>query len=266
MLEWLTRRKKRRELPEYSRLRAVPTRDLPSDLVQMEAGEVFAARYDVIARDLRTSPDQPRDGAPLFTSLVLEQGRAAVTFPLPDDGGHCLPVFSTPFRAADYAQTLLTSMSSVQYLASTASQLLGMVHDLETVGISALAVDRCPRCPIFSSVKTASLKAARDLLELWAIHKTTELSRMQLYFDYALRSARAGHLETAREVALETVGHVSLENPRLHLLLGQIAVGLSDRTLLREAKAFLVYFKHESCDRSLDQTIQAGQPTFEGLD
>jgi hypothetical protein len=37
------------------------------------------------------------------------------------------------------------------------------------------------------------------------------LARGNLYFSYALEAARAGRIEVAREVALETVGHVDLE-------------------------------------------------------
>ena len=266
MLEWLTGSKKRRELPEYSRLRAVPTRTLPADLVQEEAGESFTARRDAIARELRTSAHQSQDDAPLFTELMTAHGSGAVTFPLPDGSGQCLPVFSTPFRAADYAQTLLTSMPTVQYLSSTALQLLNMIRDLETLGITTLTVDRCPRCSVFSVFHTSSLKGARDLFEVWAIHKTTELARLRLYYDYARKSARAGNLESARDVALETVGHVSAEDPRPHLLLGELAVALGDRTLLGEAKEFLVYFKHDSWYRKLDQIGRAGSPTFKELD
>lgn len=268
MLEWLTGNKKRRDLPEYSRLRTVPTRTLPADLVQEEAGDSFAARYDAIARDLRTPAHQPQDDTPLFTELMTADGSGAVTFPLPDGSGQCLPVFSSPFRAADYARTVPTSMPRTRYLSSTALQLLNMIRDLERVGITALTIDRCPRCSIsiVAVFCTSSLKAARDLLEVWTIQKTGELARLSLYCGYAVKSARAGNLENARDVALETVGHVSLEDPRPHLLLGKLALALGDRTLLREAKEFLVYFKHDPWYRKLDQIGHAGSPTFEEPD
>jgi hypothetical protein len=84
-----------------------------------------------------------------------------------------------------------------------------------------------------------------------------------LYFAYALRSARAGQLEVARDVALEAVGHVSLEDPRPHLLLGELAVALRDRTLLQEAQAFLRFFKHERWGQKLARAVQSGQALFE---
>lgn len=104
------------------------------------------------------------------------------------------------------------------------------------------------------------------MLALWAIHKATEIARLQLYCAYALRSARAGQLEAARDVALEAVGHVSSEDPRPHLLLGELAVALGDRTLLQEAQMFLRFFKHEPWEQRLSVAEQAGQALFENCE
>ena len=263
MLEWLTGRKNRRELPEYSRLRAVPTRALPSDLTQEEAGEVFGARRTAIEEDLRRTHPDPGGDTPRFTALIAPGGKGVVTIPMPDGGRQCLLVFSTPFRAADYRQALFTAGPPVQYLASTAAQLSGMLRDVERAGVEAVTLDRCPRCSIFTVTGIRSLTAPGDLLALWAIHKATEMARLELYFAHALKSARAGQLEAARDVALESVGHVSLEDPRPHLLLGELAVALRDRTLLQEAQNFLRFFKHESWAQKLAVTVQSGQALFE---
>ena len=72
-----------------------------------------------------------------------------------------------------------------------------------------------------------------------------------------------GREGSARDVALESVGHVSLEDPRPHLLLGELAVALRDRTLLQEAQNFLRFFKHESWAQKLAVTVQSGQALFE---
>lgn len=263
MLEWLTGRKNRRELPEYSRLRAVPTRALPSDLTHEESGEVFGARRMVIEEDLRRTHPDPEGDTPRFTTLIAPGGKGVVTIPMPDGGSQCLPVFSTPFRAADYKHALLTAGPPVQYLASTAAQLSGLLRDVEKAGIEAVTLDRCPRCSIFTVTGIRSLKAPDHLLVLWAIHKATEMARLELYLAHALKSARAGQLEAARDVALESVGHVSLEDPRPHLLLGELAVALGDRTLLQEAQTFLRFFKHESWAQKLAVTVQSGQALFE---
>jgi hypothetical protein len=182
---------------------------------------------------------------------------------MPDGGRQCLPVFSTPFRGADYKQVLLSAGPPVQYLASTAAHLFRMLRDVEKAGIEAVTLDRCPRCSTFTVTISGSLKTPGDVLVLWAIHKATEMARLELYFAYALRSARAGQLEVARDVALEAVGHVSLEDPRPHLLLGELAVALRDRTLLQEAQTFLRFFKHERWGQKLARAVQSGQALFE---
>jgi hypothetical protein len=263
MLEWLTGRKNRRELPEYSHLRAIPARGLPSDLADAESGEPFGSRRMAIEQDLRRTHLDPDGDTPRFTALVVPGGKGVVTIPMPDGGGQCLPVFSTPFRAADYKQALLTCGPPVQYLASSAAQLAGMLRDVEKAGIEAVALDRCPRCSIFTATGIGSLKTPGDLLVLWAIHKASEMARLELYFAYALRSARAGQLEVARDVASETVGHVSFEDPRPHLLLGELAIALRDRTLLQEAQIFLRFFKHDAWERKLAVAVQTGQTLFE---
>src|SRR5260370_26488190 len=138
-----------------------------------------------------------------------------------------------------------------------------MFHDIEAMGIKTLALDRCPRCSIFTNVGTSSLKTSDDLIGVWSIFKATQLVRGDLYFSYALESARGGRIEIARDVALETVGHVDLEDPRPHLLLGQVAVKLRDRELLRQAKSFLRFLKLDRWEQKLDQVVQSGSPDFE---
>jgi hypothetical protein len=95
--------------------------------------------------------------------------------------------------------------------------------------------------------------------------KARGLARVELYFAYALDLARNGLLEAARDVALETAGHVTLGHPNAHLLLGQVAVGLRDRTLLREAKAFLQSFSYRAWEMKLDRVVQSGLTDFTGL-
>ena len=104
------------------------------------------------------------------------------------------------------------------------------------------------------------------MLVLWTIHKATELARLELYFAYALKAARTGQLEAARDVALEAVGHVTLEDPRAHLLLGELAVMLHDRPLLQEARTFLRFLKHERWEQKLAMVAESGQARFESYE
>ena len=66
----------------------------------------------------------------------------------------------------------------------------------------------------------------------------------------------------ARDVVLETVGHVSMGDPDAHLLLGQLAVGLKDRTLLAEARAFLDYLEAGRWRKKLDDVDRTGNADF----
>ncbi len=201
MFQWLTGRRTRSDVPGYSRLRAVPTRPLPSDLAREEAGESFVARREAIERSIGEPGRRPREDTPLFTELMTADGRGVISVPLPDDHGQCLPVFSSSFRAADYRQVLLAAGSAVRYVYSTATQLLGMLRDVEGVGIQTFTLDRCPRCSIMSTTRSNSLKSADDLLVLWTIHKATELARLDLYLAYVMASARARQFATACDVA-----------------------------------------------------------------
>jgi hypothetical protein len=197
--------------------------------------------------------------------LLAPDKGGIVTITLPDNGGHCVPVFSTPVRAADYVQTLLATGPQVQYLCSSPLQILCMVRDVERAGIKSLALDRCPRCSVFCAVDCKSIKTADDAITSWAIAKATELARAELYFAYARKAASRGQLEVARGVTLEAVGHVSMEDPRLHLLLGQIAVARGDRAQLAEANTFLQFLGFQPFQRKLEQVARSGIPDFADL-
>ena len=132
-----------------------------------------------------------------------------------------MPVFSAHVRAVDYRDICLAQGPGVQYLVSSAVQLVSLLRDLRSAGAEFVALDRCPRCAIFTSIGSGSLKTAEDVLQLWSIVKATELARLDLYMRHALKSAHAGLFELARQVAFETVAHVSPGDPRPHLLLGQ---------------------------------------------
>lgn len=264
MLEWLIGKKKRKEeLPIYSELKSLSTRGLPPELADKEVSEFFTSQREAREHELLEPTRLPPKDEPLFTELIRGKDGAVVTINLPDNGGGCLPVFSNPLRAGDYVQTLLPAGSTVQYLCSSPLELIEMLRDLEAAGVEAFTLDRCPRCEIVTIISSDSAKTADDLLTLWAVFKATELARADLYFAFALDLARAGQLEVARGVALETIGHVTLEDPRPHLLLGQLGVGLKDRRLVEEAKAFLRFLKFDEWERKLDDVARSGSPDFE---
>ncbi len=263
MAGWLMGRKNRKELPEYSSLRSALARPLPADLTRAHESEYFKTNREEIERELLKAPQRPLEDAALFTGLLESNRSAAVTINLPDNKGKCLPVFSTPVRAADYVQELLASGPRVSCLQSSPLEFLQVIRGIEKAGIETVAVDRCPRCSVFTTVGTASLRASDQIIDLWCIFKATQRARENLYFSYALESARTGRVEIARDVALNALGHVNLEDPRQHLLLGQLAVKLGDRKLLREARAYLHFLGHVRWERKLDQVALSGVPDFE---
>lgn len=264
MLAWLPGRERSSELPWYSALKAVPTRVIPDELRAQEDQEYGDNKDEALRSELLDPTRRPPDDAPLFTELAQRGG--LVTKTLPDGIKKCLLIFSTIFRAADYARVQLATSPRPQYLVSSSLQLLKLVADLREFGVESLALDRCPRCPIFTVVSLTSQASADTVLGLWAAHKSTEIIRANLYFAYALKCARAGGLEVARDVALEAVGHVTPEDPRLHFLLGQLALGLNDQILLREAKAQLTFFRDDDWEQRLDRSVWSGSPEFPDID
>ena len=250
-------------MPEYSALRKTPTRGLPFDLKEQESSQQHSDRHDEIERWLCEPPRRPEVDSPLFVTILDIKQQSFPTIENPEDGSRCLPVFSSPFRAADYARTLLDPSSSVNYLSSSPNELVRMLHDFRELAVEKFVLDRCPRCNVYCAIHSASITTADKAIECWSVFKATELVRLDLYLIHAQRAARNGDLFTARDVLLETAAHVSFEDPRVHVLLGQVAAALYDRELLREVKAFLQFFKLNSWERKLDAVVQSGSLDFE---
>lgn len=97
--------------PLYSELRSNPTRRLPEDLTAEESSAAFSTRRDALQQRLLEPDSRPGDDATIFTELISQDPCVVVTFPLPD-AGQCLPVFTTPFRAADYRQALVSHVTT----------------------------------------------------------------------------------------------------------------------------------------------------------
>ncbi len=251
------------DIPEYSAVRKTPNRELPPELAEREASPEYRAQRESIESSLRKPPWRPEVDTPLFVELLAVGQQGVLTITLPDNVSRCLPVFSSPYRAADYIRTQLPHGTAVSYLSSSPLELVAMLRDLKAVGIEQFTLDRCPRCNIFPSLASSEIVTPEDAINCWAISKSMELARLDLYLNHASASARAGDLSGARDVAYETVAHVSLEDPRARYLLGQIAIALNDRNALREAKAFLQFCQFNSWERRLDEAARSGSTDFE---
>jgi len=265
MFDWLRHRGKNETMPEYSGAREIPSRGVPpSRCSEQEAKEAFSARCDSIQRWLCESPRRPQVESPLFVEILTDSSRSVLTIER-TKGSHCMPVFSSPLRAADYVRTLLPSGSPITYLSSSPLELLAMFRDLTQVGIDEFTLDRCPRCEVFCVIPTASMTTTDDVINCWSIFKSMELARFEQFLNYAQAAARAQQFYTARDVLLEAAAHVSVEDPRLHLSLGQIALALYDSELLHEAKTFLRYLKLKEWERRLDQFAQSRWSNYDFL-
>jgi hypothetical protein len=242
-------------LPWYSYLKAEPNRGVPDELKEQESGEDHDVKRERLQRDLLDTSHRPADNVPLFTELMA--GNGIITLPLPDSTRQCLLVFSTPLKAADYRRMQLSAGPPSTYLSSSPLQLVKAFADLARSEVDSTAIDRCPRCNIGVVSQLRLPTSADTLISLWAIQKGSELARADLYLTYAAKCMGAGNLDTARDVVLETVGHVSFEDPRVHYMLGEIALRLRDRKLLREARAFLAFLKQDYLLMRLDEASRA---------
>jgi hypothetical protein len=137
-----------------------------------------------------------------------------------------------------------------------------MIRDLERAGITRSCLDRCPRCDVAVLISLGSLTTPAVVLRLLRLAQATAMARTRLYHSHALSAARAGRMEEALDVALESVGHVTFEDPNTHFLIGQLGIAQRDPLLVREARTMLEFIRaHEFAER-LDRVASAGTADF----
>ncbi len=265
MWNWLTGKQKRGELPTYAQLERLSSRTMPAELVREEASEESEERRLAIADELRHSNHVTVEAAPIFVSLELSPAPSVIGFDLPFDEGRCLPVFTSPLRAADYRRLLVAPPLPVMYRVSTPAQLFEKLNDVRRIGFVSYTVDRCPRCRRYFAAPLDSIASPETLLAMWIGATSYWRVRAELYLKHALLCAQAGQLDEARDVALEMVGHVTQEMPRVHLLLGALGVARGEPDLVDDARRFLQYLKHEPWARELEAIVDAGRVNFENL-
>ncbi len=241
MLRWLS--PKKGDFPSYSLLEAVPCRGIPQELADRENSADAQERRARVESGLVAQVGD--ESAPGFATF-LKAGNGLLQLRLPECEGGCLLVFSSPLRAADYAKVQAPGRT-FEYFCSSAEQVASVVAEFRThAGISHVALDRCPRCSVLTAVAASSLDSGARVMQTWRIFKATEISRRNLYLEYAQAAAKAGQFLVARDVTLELVGHVTAEDPCAHLLLGKLAIQLRDKQLLRQAQDFLLLLKQSA--------------------
>ena len=195
-------------------------------------------------------------------AIFLKKGDGLLQIQVPELKGGCLLVFSSVLRAADYARVQMTKQE-FQYFGSSPKGAVSVIGFFrENAGISDVALDRCPRCDVFATLSAAAMDNASKVIHAWKISKSGEIARDNLYWNYARSAAREGKLLLARDVALELVGHVSAEDPRVHLLLGKLAIRLGDKSLLRETQSFLAVLKVAGAIEDLRNAEKTGDWQF----
>jgi hypothetical protein len=242
----------------------IPSRPLPRDLEKMEKSAEHLTRQDAFEMELAASSLLPKRDAQVLTVFVTG-GSNLLTVPVPaGEDTACIPLFSERWRAVDYARTLLAGYSDLNFAVMSAEEFVSMLRDVEKVGKFVFTIDRCPRCENFIHYETTLADEPDYLVQMIGVHKAQEMARRHLYYHYALNRARAGHHIAARDVLLESVGHVTMSDPDTHLLLGQLGIATGDEELVREAHEYLRFFGSGAWDRKLEAVEYAGKADFAG--
>jgi hypothetical protein len=234
------RRRRASQPPTYTGLEALARQETPATLLQAEESSEFRARQDALVQHLMSVDVRPGVTAPAFFSLRTGQG-GVLTIPMPNDSGQCVPIFTSPYRAADYCRVVFQSADAMQYAVSSATEVTRMFPHFLAAGITSLTVDRCPRCAVFAAAVISAEKRSEDLLSLWAIAQASRASRVELWLDFAGDAFRRGDAAAARDVLMQCVAHVSGEDRRVHLFMREVAQKLGNRRLEQEAEAFLQF-------------------------
>jgi len=198
--------------------------------------------------ELLSPPRRPPEDKGLLTILGAPSG--VFTFVRPNSTP-CLLSFSSPIRAGEYARVHAGQLQ-LKFLILSPQEFGRMLGDLKRSGeIGSFTLDPCPHCGVFPAYETGSNFAAESVVKTWAIHKASELARESLYFAHAEEAAAHGDFQEAKETALEAIQHVTSESPRLHLMVGKIALALGEKNLFAEARAFLEFLKAEELLQAL---------------
>ena len=262
MFEWLFGKKKAKvSFPVYDELKRNPSRGLPEEIREREGGPDYQLRHSVHEQLFREYVTMQPDETPWFMVPVTSQG--VIMLRNPDGDGQSLLIFSSQFRCLDYGMTQMADLTMVRLLPQNLRQIVELLRKVENADVRHFVLDRCPRCSYALVVRTEPFQTPEEFRELFIHQKATELARQELYFEFAIYSAQNGNTQLALDVALETVGHVTMEHPNIHYLIGQLAVSLKRPSLLEEARAFLRFLKAEDYLEQLRISEATGQPNFE---
>ena len=237
MFDWIKRRFAVDRSPMYAAIKRVANRALPASLTAREASAEHQAACEASQATWREAPRRPADDDPFVTLIAAPRQQGFVTLTLPE--GPCLPLFTSPFRAMDYAAVRLAQHANVPVIVSSAADLAASMPTLIEGGVTSVAMDICPRCSVVLSAGVENLASPAMTIDMRAIVLGTRDARRELYLREAEECLHRSERQVARDIALEIVAHVDAEDPRAHWLIGHTAIAEGDGAEFREARQFL---------------------------
>lgn len=227
------------DLPAYSRLEEAAALETPASYADWEQSEEFrdCRRIQADAYVAAHGPEPP--SGTILWSAVLPGNLGLLTAPTRDRGHNLCAIYMTsPRRAAAYCQLLSANMD-ISPMLLTVDEWVEMVRRLETVGLHFHSLDRCPRCWEYSWTDSAHLRTREDAFALWLHVRSGEMARAEWLHERVNELMTGKKWEQARDLALFTLAHVTMDDARFHTQLGEIALMTRDETLRKEAEAAL---------------------------
>ena len=81
-----------------------------------------------------------------------------------------LLLFTSPYHAGDY---LVHTNTTARLYGVLAEALPLEVAKWLGAGLRRFTLDKCPRCPVFTSMRIGTLSRREDFVKTWAIHRVT---------------------------------------------------------------------------------------------
>lgn len=217
--------------------------NIPSDLQALLLEEHSLQRHNQLQDSLLESlKDIPKDSALL--AIIRLGDSALLCLPGEVENPLCVPFFTSPLRAFHYAHVILGSESdqaSVFFV--SADRFLAILRDTIKHEIRSFTVDPGPTCDFAAAVLSSNMKSTSGIYVAWAVYSSTRILAYDIYMTRAKQLLQRGDTEQARDIGLGIIGCTDVDDPSVHLLLGECGLVLGDERLLQDADDFLRFFE-----------------------
>ena len=119
--------------------------------------------------------------------------------------GGCLLAFTNPLRAADYASVVMPKQTFAYFCSSPKQVVLGVKELHERAGVRYIALDRCPRCNVFTTVDASNFDNAAKVICCGTFPKRRK-SPAVACTGTCRSAARSGEFLCARDVGSNWLG------------------------------------------------------------